>query len=390
MLDALSALLFQALATFIGALFATIYLVPKVIAIVHFKHLMDNPNERSSHTTATPSLGGVAFYLIFILSMYFNDRYDTHNISMCILPGLTVLFFLGLKDDLVVLSSRTKLIGQIVSCCFVILHYKFEIEGFHGFFGVYHLPGWLGGVIALLIMLTVINAFNLIDGIDGLAASTGIVSFSCFALLFFFLQRPFLALSALTMVGILAGFLLFNLSRKEKRRIFMGDTGSMIIGFLVAVMCVRLMSMGETELRLLPFNSINIPVILVAIVMLPLYDVVRVFTLRILAGRNPFSPDRNHLHHVLLDAYQISHRRTSFIIAASSATWVLILYVLIRFTNLWITGGAIIFGAMWLSWYLQGLKKSHRTTQELAGAITNYHYQETIVEARRDKKKLVS
>lgn len=350
-------LTYHAFITLVGAILATVYLVPKVISIVKFKQLMDDPNERSSHFKATPSLGGVAFYMVFVLSLYFNDKYDVFNISMSILPGLTILFFLGLKDDLIVLAPSTKLMGQIISCLFVLFHYKFEVESFHGFFGIYNLHPLIGGAIGLIMMLTIINAFNLIDGIDGLAASIGIVAFTSFGFIFFFLGRNFLALSALTMCGVLAGFLLFNLSQRENRRIFMGDTGSMLIGFLIAVMSLRLMALELKSLNTLPFDNIYLPLVIFSILSIPLYDTLRVFTIRMMAGRSPFSADRNHLHHILLDAFGMSHRRTSFVIAAFSGITVVVNYLLMRFTNVWITMGIIILGACSITYFLYYLKK---------------------------------
>lgn len=335
---------------------AMVYLVPKVISIVKYKRLMDKPNERSSHKKATPSLGGIAFYIVFIFSMYFNDRYDSLNISMSILPGLTLLFFLGLKDDLVVLAPSTKLLGQMIACLFVLVHYKFEVGGLHGFFGIHEVHPIVGGTIGLIMMLTIINAFNLIDGIDGLASSIGIVAFSSFAVLFFMLELYFLALSALTMCGILSGFLIFNLSQKERRRIFMGDTGSMLIGFLIAVMSVRLMAIEPEFINKLPFDKIYLPLVIISIITIPLYDTIRVFVIRILAGRSPFSADRNHLHHIILDSFGMSHRRTTFIIAAFSGVSIVMAYLLINYTTPLFTGIALILGVFLVSWLLYRLK----------------------------------
>lgn len=335
-------LIAHAFLLFTGAFLATFYLIPKVIDIVVYKRLMDNPNERSSHIKATPSLGGLAFYIVFILSLYFNDGFDTYHVSMSIIPGLTILLFLGLKDDLVVLAPSTKLIGQVAACVFVLLNYKFEVENFHGFLGIYNMPFWLGASIALVFMLTVVNAFNLIDGIDGLAASVGIVSFASFGFLFFLLERDFLAMSALTMCAILCAFLFFNLSKRDKRKIFMGDTGSMLIGFLIAVMAVRMLALEDEVLNKLPFNKVNIPIILMAMMIIPLYDTVRVFTIRILQGKSPFSADRNHLHHVLIDSFGISHRRASFYIAAIQGYMVVGMYILVKATNIWISAITIL------------------------------------------------
>jgi len=276
---------------------------------------MDVPNGRSSHQKVTPSLGGIAFYIIFIFGLYFNDQFDEHNIAMSILPGITLMFFLGLKDDLVALSSRVKFIGQVIACLFVLYHYKFEIESFHGFFGIFNMPLWISVPLALLIMITIINAYNLVDGIDGLAASISTVALTCFAVIFFMVGRNFLALTAVTMIGSLSGFLFFNLS--EKRKIFMGDTGSLVIGFLIAVLSIRLLALDQ-GFNELPFHSKYIPVVMGTIILIPLYDTIRVFTIRIINGKSPFSPDRNHIHHILLDKLNWSHRRAAFAISCLS------------------------------------------------------------------------
>ena len=303
------------LAILLGAFALSIYLVPKVKHIVYVKHLMDEPNHRSSHTRSTPSLGGIAFYMIFIFGLYFNDQFDEFNVSMSILPGITLVFFLGLKDDLVGLRPRIKFMGQILACAFVLFHYKFEIESFHGFFGIFNMPIWISGPLALLIMLTIINAYNLVDGIDGLAASIGTVTLASFSFLFFWIGHDFLALTAVTMIGALLGFLYFNLSVNKK--IFMGDTGSLVLGFLIAAMSIRLLALN-TGLEKLPFSPKYIPVLMGIIILVPLFDVIRVFTIRIIQGKSPMSADRIHIHHIIIDRFKWSHRRTAFVISLLS------------------------------------------------------------------------
>ena len=299
----------------LACLLASVYLVPKVKRIVYSKRLMDEPNNRSSHSKSIPSLGGIAFFIIFIFGLYFNDQFDEFNVAMSILPGITLMFFFGLKDDLVSLSARVKFSGQILACLFVLFHYKFEIESFQGFFGIYNIPIWVSIPLALLIMLTIINAYNLVDGIDGLAASMSAVALTCFAVCFFWIGRNFLALTAVTMIGALVGFLFFNLS--ERRKIFMGDTGSLVIGFLLAVLSIRLLALDD-GLSGLPFNSKYVPLLMGTFNLIPLFDVLRVFSVRIFQGKSPFSPDRSHVHHVIIDRFKWSHRRTSFAISCLS------------------------------------------------------------------------
>lgn len=324
----------HAIASLVLSLAATAYLVPKIIQLVRFKKLMDNPNERSSHSSATPSLGGMAFFIVLMISLYFNHSFDTYGVATSFYPALTILFFLGLKDDLLVLAPSTKVAGQTIASLFILMNPKFEINSFHGFFGINHIDHWLGIGLGLFIMLAIINAFNLIDGIDGLASSIGIVAFSGFAVVFFFAGRHFFGLTSLVMVGILTGFLFFNLSAKNK--IFMGDTGSMLIGFMVGVMSIRFLSLDIASLSKLPFNAFDVPIILVSFIIIPLFDTARVFTIRVLNGKNPFSADRNHLHHILIDSFRISHRKASFCIASVNIACVLIFSVLLKLTNTYV------------------------------------------------------
>ena len=308
-------IVFYSIVLLLCCFLASIYLVPKVKRIVYSKRLMDEPNSRSSHSQSTPSLGGIAFFIIFVFGLYFNDQFDEFGVAMSILPGITLMFFLGLKDDLVSLSPRVKFGGQILACLFVLFHYKFEIESFHGFFGIYNMSIWVSIPLALIIMLTIINAYNLVDGIDGLAASISTVALMCFAICFFWIGRNFLALTAVAMIGTLLGFLFFNLS--EKRKIFMGDTGSLVIGFLLAVLSIRLLALDD-GLNRLPFEARFVPLMMGTFIVIPLFDVLRVFAIRILNGKSPFSPDRNHIHHIIIDRFKWSHRRTSFVISCFS------------------------------------------------------------------------
>ncbi len=295
---------------FIGAFILTCYLVPKIRGVVNYKRLSEEPNERSSHTRAVPSLGGIAFYMILMVSVWFVHPYDTYNEIASIIPGLTVLFMAGLKDDLVVLGAWTKLAAQILAAAFVVFHYKFSIVSLYGFMGIESMPVWLAAAFAIFIIIAVINAFNLIDGIDGLASGLGILIFAGFSVIFFLTGNITLMLMAILLTGSLLGFLVFNLSKKHK--IFMGDTGSMIIGFMAGLMAVRVLAFQPSTLNALPFQPENIPFVILGLLFVPLFDTGRVFMVRILEGKSPFKADRKHTHHIIMDFFDISHRRTSF------------------------------------------------------------------------------
>ncbi len=299
-----------------GSFVLSYALVPKIILVAKYKRLMDKPNERSSHATATPSLGGIAFYVSIILSFYFLDSWDRYNIIPSLLPGLTILFVIGMKDDLTVLTPRTKFLSQVAACLFLLIHFKFKMHSLNGFVGIDHLNAYVSFGLALFLMLAIINSYNMIDGIDGLASIIGLVSFGFFAYLFFLSKSYFPFGLCLVIMGSLAAFLRYNTSHKMK--IFMGDTGSMIIGFVAGAFAIRLLSLPEESYLDLPIKISNMPVIIGAVLIVPLYDLSRVVIIRLINGKGPFSPDRNHIHHLLIDRFSISHIKASIILGVFS------------------------------------------------------------------------
>jgi UDP-N-acetylmuramyl pentapeptide phosphotransferase/UDP-N-acetylglucosamine-1-phosphate transferase len=317
----------------VGSLIFGLYIIPKIAGVIKYKQLMEAPNERSSHLLATPNLGGMAFYIVLMLSFYFSQPFDESNAIMSIIPGLTILFIVGLKDDLVVLSPLSKLGAQIAAATFLVFHYRYTIDTLHGFMGIEGMNQYVAGPLAVLIVVAIINAVNLIDGIDGLATTVSIIMFAIFGSLFYFAEQNFMVLICATMIGVLIAFLRYNLSKDKK--IFMGDTGSMILGFLIGVMTVRLLALDTVILETLPFQYENLPFVVAAILIIPLFDTVRVFTIRIMKKKSPFSPDRNHIHHLIIDYFQVSHRRASFYMGVANFMFVLLFAFLAMRTSQW-------------------------------------------------------
>lgn len=318
---------------FIGSFVITYLIMPKIIGVVHYKSLMQNPTKRSSHTKETPSLGGIAFYIVLILGLYFLSLWDKHENLTSFYPGLLILFIIGLKDDLVILSPWTKLIAQLVAISFIVLDSNFYITHLHGFLSLERISLYWSIPLATFIMLMIINAYNLIDGIDGLASIVGIIIFSVLGVIFYMLQNYFYAGISIMMIGSLIAFLRYNLSSDKK--IFMGDTGSMIIGFIIGILIIRLLAIGQHELKYLPFQLENLPLVVIAILIVPLFDTTRVFTIRILNKRDPFIADRNHIHHILIDDLKMTHVQASVLLGIINILFVAVFMILgINFDNL--------------------------------------------------------
>lgn len=310
------------LVLFIGAFLLTYFTIPKIIAVVEYKKLLDEPNSRSSHKKITPTLGGIAFYFTLMFSFFFLKEYDHSSVVYNILPGLTILFIFGLKDDLVVLSPTSKLIAQIVATLFILANTSFHIDSLNGFLGIYEIPQYVSILISSFIMIVIINAYNLIDGIDGLAAGIGIIISGINLIIFYYLEIDFYCYLSLIVIGILIAFLRYNLSSHNK--IFMGDTGSLIIGFVISIFTIKLLTLNkQIVVSELPLIIENLPLVALGILIVPLFDTFRVFSIRLFNKKSPFSADRNHMHHILIDL-GFSHLKSSVILAGFNLLFVVI------------------------------------------------------------------
>lgn len=327
---------------FVASFLVTYLIIPKIILVVTYKSLMDNPNHRSSHKETVPSLGGVAFYIVLVLGMYFLQSLDTSHKSMSIIPGLLVLFIMGLKDDLTVLTPITKLGAQILAIVFVLSHPDFQVQNLNGFLRIEHISLYVSLPLSAFVMLIIINSYNLIDGIDGLASMVGIVIFSILGILFYMLDVNFFFSICVIMIASLLAFLRYNLSSDKK--IFMGDTGSMLLGFVIACSVMRLFAIPHERLKQLPLQLENLPLVVMAILIVPFFDTLRVFTIRVLNKKGPFSPDRNHIHHILIDYLHLSHRRASFFIGLFNALFVVVfIFFGMSLDDMYLTGLMFLF-----------------------------------------------
>lgn len=315
-----------AISLFIGAFLLTYLTIPKIIGVVEHKRLMDNPNQRSSHSSRTPTLGGISFFYVLVFALFFIKDRAIFEETLYIIPGLTILFIVGLKDDLVVLSPGSKLIAQALAIVFVLVNPSFTIESLNGFLNIYEIPYYLYLVIAGFLMITIINSYNLIDGIDGLASVVGIVIMMIYTTIFYMSGEYFFALISITMNACLMAFFGFNISSNKK--IFMGDTGSLIVGFIISILTLKFLALKPESYEGLPFLLENAPLIAISILIIPLFDTARVFTIRIANKRGPFSPDRNHTHHVLIDYWGLSHKQASFIIGCFNLIFVVLFIIL--------------------------------------------------------------
>jgi UDP-N-acetylmuramyl pentapeptide phosphotransferase/UDP-N-acetylglucosamine-1-phosphate transferase len=274
----------------------TFLAVPVILQVAEKKKLYDIPDERKLHTRPVASLGGVGIFGGFLLASLLSVQGYLHPEFQYFFAAALVIFFLGLKDDLMILSATKKFIGQIIAASILIHLGGIRLDSMFGLFGFEQLPEGFALALSYLTIIVIINSFNLIDGVDGLAASLGILTMLVFGTYFFAVDYQAYALFSFSMAGALAAFLIFN---HHPARIFMGDSGSLLIGLVNAILVIKFINVAHEPAVALPVTSSV--AIGFAILIVPLLDTLRVFAIRILDGRSPFSPDRNHVHHLLLD-----------------------------------------------------------------------------------------
>ena len=280
----------------------TFFAIPAIMTVAERKKLFDIPDERKIHRTPIPSLGGLGIFGGFALACLLTIQFQFAPEFQYFFAAAIVIFFLGLKDDILVISPIKKFIGQVIAAFLIIYKGGLQIQGMDGFMGVYELPEMFSLALTYFTVIVIINSFNLIDGVDGLAGMLGIMT--CTILGIYFLQANLAsyAILAFSMAGSIAAFLIFNF---PPAKIFMGDTGSMLIGLICSILIVKFINVAQTPAGAFPINAS--PAIGFIILMIPLLDTLRVFGIRIFNRRSPFSPDRNHVHHLLLDR-GLSHR----------------------------------------------------------------------------------
>ena len=294
-----------------GVFAISLLLIPKIRSIAIKLNLSDAPDDRSSHTAPVPTFGGVVFYVSFIVILFFAQNLDVNHVSVTLLASISILFFTGLLDDFRNLSPKIKFLFQIIGVAILMFQPDFRIVSLHGFLGVYEIPMAISVAGSMFFLLALINAFNLIDGIDGLSGITGIIIASFYSFMLFNLGYYFYLSISLATIGTLLAFLRFNFS--IKRKIFMGDTGSLVIGLVLGLLTLKLMAVGDAAHNSLSFNRSQLPLFLAGVLFIPTLDTIRVMLLRFTKGVSMFKPDRNHIHHILID-FGFSHRKASFCI----------------------------------------------------------------------------
>lgn len=301
--------MYDIILSFITAFLLVFLAIPSIINIAKVKHLYDVPDHRKSHDEVVPTLGGVAIFAGVIFSIILWTPFDVFGDLQYILCSFIIIFLIGAKDDILPMSPYRKLLGQIFACFILVFKAQVRLTSLYGIFGVYTMPEIASILLSMFTILVIINAFNLIDGINGLTGSLATLISITLGTWFFLVDRTDLAIIAFSLAGATIAFLRYNIT---PARIFMGDTGSMLIGLISAILVIEFIEI-HAEIQGSPYAFRAVPAVAVGILILPLFDTLRVFVVRIFKGKSPLHPDRSHIHHLLLDA-GLSHMQATTVL----------------------------------------------------------------------------
>lgn len=317
-MDALFLILFSFTAFIISFLF-----FPVQIKLLQKWQVFDQPIDHKIHEKFTPSMGGVCILLGVMFTLAIALPLQQWASLKYFFVALAIIFTTGLRDDILTLDPWRKLLGQILPVTIVVVFGNLVITSFYDISQL-PFPQWLSWIITVFTIIIITNAYNLIDGIDGLAGTVSVVILAFFGLWFFSADQPHLATLAFAFMGSILAFLVFNW---QPSQIFMGDTGTLSIGFVLAYLAIRFLNLNftltpESEHRFSASISTAICILIV-----PVFDTLRVIILRLRKGLSPFRADRNHLHHQFLNL-GYSHRKTTVIIGGINVFFIALAWIL--------------------------------------------------------------
>jgi len=305
----------------VTAFVITFLVIPVIIQFSkRKKRMMDKPGRRKIHKKRTPSLGGVGIFLGFFCALLIWIPFEEFQSYKYILASISIIFFIGMRDDIVALKPIYKLIGQIVAASIVIRLADVQLHSLYGLFGIGDIPDWTGAILSVFTIIVITNSFNLIDGLDGLAGTIASIVLVSFGTWFYLIDEALISLLAFSMAGAVIAFLTFNW---EPSKIFMGDTGALVIGFLFSVLAIYFIDYNYH----LPEDSIykmqSSITSAICVIIIPLFDTLRIFILRLWKRQSPFTPDKNHMHHALM-RLGLSHSNTALTLGAMNIFYIFI------------------------------------------------------------------
>lgn len=313
--------MYNIILAFITAFLLTLRVIPSIVGIALDKRLYDEPGHRKSHFVSIPRLGGIGIFAGLLFSIILWTPFSYLGDLQYILSAFIIIFLIGAKDDIAPISPFKKFGAELLAAFILVFQSNVRISELYGIFGLNEIPfAWSVG-LSIFVIVAIINAFNLIDGVNGLAGTVGLLVSLVFGFWFYKVDRIELAIVAFSMAGSVIAFLNYNYS---PAKIFMGDTGSLLLGLVSAVMAIKFFEINK-ELVNTNYIIESGPVFAISVLIIPIFDTVRVMLLRIIKGKSPFHPDKKHIHHLLLDL-GFSHMKVTFILVGVNCLFIFVAY----------------------------------------------------------------
>ena len=313
-------------------------IVPVIIKYSLAKNLVDIPGRRKIHKKVTPSMGGIAIFIgFFISSLIWLDIQGLGYIKF-ILVALFVIFFIGVRDDLVPLRAMVKLVGQLMAASLLIFLFDLRIKTFYGLFGVHELPDIVSYIITYFTIIVITNSFNLIDGLDGLAGTIAIVALLAFGIWFYLVDDQIFSILSFSMLGGIFAFLIFNWEPSE---VFMGDTGALVIGMMLAILAIHFINVNYSLPAMTPYKFNGSVGTAACIIIIPLVDTLRIVILRISKGQSPFAPDKSHVHHAIM-RLGMTHSQTTLTLGGVQILYIVLAITFHKLGDIYVLSGLLV------------------------------------------------
>ncbi len=341
---------FNLILIFLTSFVLGLSLYPVFIKLYTKNNLIDKRDVRKIHLNEVPTMGGVPIFLAFLVSTFIWISFTELQEQRYLIGTLIFIFFIGLRDDFVSLKPIVKLISQIVPAIVIYYLSDVRITSLFGLFGIETLPLFLSMPLTVFTIIVITNSFNLIDGLDGLAGSISLIVLTAFGTWFTLAGYTSFGLLIFAMAGSIAAFLTFNW---QPAKMFMGDTGALLLGFFFAIISIKFMNINYAMIDYNPLKVEGPIATSLAVLIIPLFDTLRIFTIRIIKRKSPFTADKNHTHHVLL-RLGLSHAQTAIVLSLVNLIFIG-LAIVFRFVGDLILVPAILFIGLNLSLILDYL-----------------------------------
>ena len=292
-------LLVGILIAFAVALAVTALTHPRVAKFAQKRNIVDNPNARKLQRNPVPVMGGVAVFFGLVSGLCVSGIFVNVNELLPVIVAMSVMLCVGVIDDVSELSPWLRFVIEIAVVLMLIFTTHISLDSLQGLWGFYDLPLWLSAPLTVFAVVGMINAVNLIDGVDGLSSGFCMMASIAFGALFIMTGNYDMAVLAAITLGSLMPFFFHNVFG-DKSKMFIGDGGSLMMGVAMSAYVVAVISVRGEAFDAMP-DGMGLVAFTMAVMAVPVFDTLRVMTMRILRRTSPFRPDKTHLHHLFID-----------------------------------------------------------------------------------------